>query len=143
MRTLTIVVALVVPAIAQLPLPDALMEAETVYLTAGPGVDRKTLGHVASEFRKQRRFELVAEPAVADLIATLRRSSQSQGFGVVAIPNVGFVGAEEKRRFFSLDVTTRRTSRRVWADERPADWTIRGAVKDLVKDLHEEIRAVK
>ncbi len=142
MRATALVVALSagLSAAGQLPLPAALMDAKTVHLTSLTGVDRKTLGHVATEFRSQRRFELVADPDDADLLVTLMKQSHSLGVGVIEIPNAGFAAYEEKSDVYSLVAVDIATGKNLWANERRHVWSLSGTVKDLVKDLHKEIR---
>ena len=127
----------------QLPLPESLLSAKTVYLTSIDGIDRETLGHVASQFRDERRFELVADPEGVDLIVTLMKRSYRAGYSVVPIPGVGVFGAPDTRNIFSLVATDATTLKRLWANERQHVWGVRGTVKDLVKDLHDEIREVE
>ncbi len=114
-------------ALAQAPLPDALVHGRSVYLELQEGVERKWLNHAASEFIKQDRFELVGNSTAADLVATLTFSTDNWW--------------KFKADVFQLIIRDVQSEELVWEDARPVEWAKRGAVLDLVKDLHLAINA--
>ncbi len=121
-------------AAAQLPVPVELIEAETVYVE-GLDVERTWLNHAGEEFVRQQRFTLIADRDQADLIVALRYGAPAnQNAAIVPLPGVGAVFVESTA--FTLTVVHRASEKTVWQDTRSITWAARGAVLDLVKDLH-------
>ena len=140
-----VLAAVVSPAVAgaQLPL-ESLLSARTIQLK-GLSFEPEWLSHAAREFRTQGRFELVAEREDADLIAAVfTDSTYTSGQELIALPIFGggvIAGVEDsKQTTFYLQLVERRRDRVVWTDSRPVHLFVRGAVLDLVKDLHRAIR---
>ena len=128
-------------AAGQLPLPEAVMQAETIYVESNGSLDRKTLGHAAEEFYKQRRFRLVANRLEADLLVVFAKGTEDGDSYVLPLPGVGLIAGTEKHDIFFMVVVDPATEESVWNDQREKHFTVRGAVKHLVKELHEAIKA--
>ena len=114
------------PGLAQAPLPAALMNGRSLYLEPQGGIERKWLNHAANEFISHDRFTLVGSSANADLVATLTFDTDSWW--------------KFKADVFQLIIRDVQTDELVWEDARPVNFAKRGAVLDLVKDLHTAIR---
>ena len=156
-RNVTIVAAAVVvlaaTTTAQLPIPVELLEAETIYLE-GFGVERKLLNHAGEEFGRQSRFTLIADRDRADLIAILSdgppRPRIDGGPGITVpgytstsgyrTPDTSFDFSICPCRVFTFTFLHPASGQVVWQDARPVFWAERGAVLDLVKDLHMALR---
>ena len=140
LRIVFIFLCLTLVATAQLPVHTALHEASTVYVQNGPGFERDWLNHAAIEFQRQKRFELVASRDTADLVATFH-SGRDGSTVVVPVPGFGVIG--ERFNVFYLDITDQSTGQTVWSDSREVQLAKRGAVLDLVKNLHKAISAAE
>ena len=125
----------------QRPLPKPLLTARTVVIE-GSDFQNDWLDHAANEFRNQGRFELVAERETADLLVLFGQSVVVSGANAYAIPTdfgVFTIVDESKRRTFYITVFSLDTTRQVWTDSREVKIRARGAVIDLVKDVHQAI----
>src|SRR5688500_16244294 len=82
-----------------------------------------------------KRFDVVSDEQDADVIVTLMR-----GRGTSVLVPIGGVVVGAENEAFRLTITDRGTKAVVWDDHLEAAWTIGGAVSDLSKRLHEQLR---
>ena len=123
--------------LAQLPVPSALLESRTVFLT-GQNIEREWLDWAAEEIRKLDRFELMGDQEDADLTFTVIRWDSREGVAAVPITGVGVIAVPLDQEGVSLAVHTK-GGRLVWDDSREINWLASGAVKDLIRDLHKAV----
>lgn len=134
-----VVGAVTVSLSGQLPLPDALMRAETIYVETNGSVDRKTLGDAAKEFNERRRFRLIGSRVEADLVAVFAKATERGDDYLIPVPGFGCIGGTEPGDLL-LGIVANATGETVWSDQRDKHFTDGGAVRHLVKVLHEAIR---
>ena len=134
-------VAAAAPA-AQHVVPPELLIKRTIVITGS--LDFETLRHAASEFRKQGRFELTNQEGTADLMAYFSPKVDERDMTLrLPVPfGRGTIMVEEdaSKTTFVLEVIDVASETVLWRDERPVTWFKRGAVIDLVKNLHEAMR---
>ena len=73
---------------AQLPVPSALLEHRTIFLT-GQSIERGWLNWAAEEIRKLDRFKLVGDREDAELVFTIIRTESDEGTAVVPLNRRG------------------------------------------------------
>ena len=135
-----VVVASTVSLSGQLPLPDALMRAETVYIEPNGSVDRKTLGDAGKEFNERRRFRLIGNREEADLVVVFAKSTERSAPYLLPVPGFGYIGGQNDQDVYYVGIVANATGETVWSDQRDKHFTDGGAVRHLVKVLHEAIR---
>lgn len=126
-------VAAVATILAQAPVSTELIRARRVHLVSD-GVERRWLDKLADEFRKAKRFTLVATQDEADAIVTLRKGKGT----AFAAPVVGVIVAGENDAFH-LTITDPSGRTVWWDDAREAGLTIGSAITTLSKHLHEQL----
>ena len=140
MSVVAVAVASTVSLSGQLPLPGALMRAETVYIESNGSVDRETLGHAAKEFNERRRFQLVGNREEADLVVVFAKGTERGDPYLIPVPGFGYIGGSDSQDIYYVAILDTATGEAVWSDRRDKHFTDGGAVRHLVKVIHEAIR---
>ncbi len=121
------------PALAQLPLDDALVNGRRVVIYSQEGVKRDLVDQLAEEIAKGRRFQLVAERDQADLAFVLGAVLPLGDTGGTIAPPI-----ESSVEGYVLTIYDLATETVVWDDLRDV-FVQGGAVARLAKDLNERL----
>lgn len=106
------------PAMAQAPIPRALLAAKTAYMV-NEGASQKHFDGLANELKKWGRWTLVDDQSAADITITLRGLAAYRGWPMI--------------------ITDTQTHAQLWSDRQknPNFWT--GAEVPLVRHLREAL----
>lgn len=143
--------ALALPALAEhAPLPSALLQAKTAYIE-NRSADAKLADRAYDELMKWGRFQIVDDPAKADLILRFAAKRRAAGHtttteGQTRSSSHGGPGAIDSTkittidtvRAVSLSVIERHSRRSLWSDTKQNEF-IPGA-KDAARALVDELR---
>jgi hypothetical protein len=116
-------ILLAIASQAQAPVPQALMEAQNVFLTLDRESEMRDLDEIAKELGKWGRFRLVDAPEKSDIILRLEERPGIGAFGLVAY-------APAKPDLLLWSEQAKRSSRKALA-------------KRLVKSLRERLEPKK
>jgi hypothetical protein len=120
----------------QAPVPASLRTAKTAYLV-NRGLDPKRLDDLAGELARWGRLRLVDRQTDADVLIELgpARSTSSAAIPVFGVWMMADTGRLE------LAVTEQASREPLWRDQVDVEWTAKGAVRHLVKDLRTRLDA--
>ena len=121
----------------QLPVPSALLEHRTIFLT-GQNIERGWLNWAAEEIHKLDRFELVGDREDAELVFTIIHTESDEGTAVLPLTGGGTISVPLEQQGVTLFVHDQ-NDQLLWNDSREINWLASGAVKDLIRDLHKAI----
>lgn len=97
------------------PLPDALMSAKTVYIDNQTG-DSKTKDLWYQGLTEWGRFNVVADPKVADVVFRITGSSEVTGYNTTGTSDTDAKTRVKRKRATTLEVIDAKSQLILWSD---------------------------
>jgi hypothetical protein len=122
--------------VAQAPLPDKLMSAQTAYLE-NMGVSAKMFDNLWQAVNKWKRYSVVTDKGKADIVISL--STQPTGDSTVVFVPGTLVGIGSSSNRFYLRVTDAVSTEQLWADSTYERLTAAGPPSALIESLRNRV----